>query len=335
VRWHTNRSGARRCVVALCLVLTVALTWSQPASAAHSNGAGLVIRHGDGTIIYAYVEFDEDSITSDELLFRSGLDVIVSVYGGLGTGVCTIDGEGCPADDCYCKSYSNPAYFWHFYTAQGGGWREEIRGASSRVVADGDVDGWSWTASDPALPVVSIDDIAAMNGVDRNAQDPTPTPEPPTPTPVPPTATSAPTDTPAPTSTPTPPPELPTPTATQQIAAAPTVTSTPTHSPELAPTAPAMPTVTASATATSQTPTQTALPAGTATATPTSLPTITPSPGTTTRAVAISPDGTATTLEVNNTDDGSGSRSLLIFGSMAGIVVVVGGFVMLRKRGIV
>jgi hypothetical protein len=233
------------------LLLTVTLLSTTPVAAEQTNAAGLVIRHGDGTIIYAYVQFDGDSITSEDLLTRSGLEVIITPFGGLGAGVCTIDGEGCPASNCYCKSYTSPAYYWHYYTLQNTGWREELSGPSSRTMHDGDIDGWSWTTRDPDLPAVTIEDIATRTS---NAETASP--------------------------------------------------ATPTTTPE--------PDTTA-----------------------TTYPTITPSPGTTTRAVVISPDGTPVPLTVDDATSGTDNRSLLIFGSMAGIVVVVGAFVVLRKRGVV
>jgi len=161
VRWPA--SVARR--LAFALGLTVALLLGGGAAAEGAHQAGIVVRHGDGTLVYVWVSFDEESISSEELLTRSGLDAIVTPFGGLGTAVCSLDGEGCPSDNCFCKSYSSPAYFWHFYTLQDGAWVEELSGPSSREVHDGDIDGWSWTAADPGLPVVAIDDIAALNGV--------------------------------------------------------------------------------------------------------------------------------------------------------------------------
>ncbi len=107
------------------------------------------MRHGDGTLVYAYVEFDDETISGEDLLLRSGLDLIVTPFGGLGIGICAINGEGCPADNCYCQSYGNPAYFWNYFNYTGGQWVSQPRGPTARQLADGDIDGWSWTAGEP------------------------------------------------------------------------------------------------------------------------------------------------------------------------------------------
>lgn len=142
-------------------------------AAAEQNSAGLVVRHGDGTLVYVWVPFEEESITSEQLLTRSGLEAVVTPFGGLGTAVCSLDGEGCPSSDCFCKSYTSPAYFWHFYALRDGQWIEELAGPTSRTIRNGDIDGWAWTAGEHGLPLVTIDEIAALNGVREAVASPT------------------------------------------------------------------------------------------------------------------------------------------------------------------
>ena len=330
---------AWRITVALFLLLATALVSITPASAQRPNGAGIVIRHGDGTIIQAYVQFEEDALTSEELLSRSGLAVVMAPYSGLGTAVCSIQGEGCPADNCFCQSYSNPAYFWRFYVESSGSWVEQLMGPTSRTVTDGDVDGWSWTTGEPGLPVVTIDDIALANGVDRNPPEPTPAP-----TEIPPT----PTNTPEPTATFTPQPTATlapvTPTATPSPTEAATPTTTPAGQVAVVSTATQPAQATNTATPTRSTGTATTASTVTARATPstqrsnpspTSLRTITPSPGTTTVAVIIPPAGTPIPLRVGDDgDDGAGTSSgLLVFGGMVAVAAAAGVVVMLRQRG--
>lgn len=335
MRWRNKRAPltlapARRAGVALLIVALAGLVSLVPAAAQRPNGGGLVIRHGDGTLVEIYVQFDEDSISGEELLNRSGLDVSEAPFGGLGAGVCSISGEGCPSDNCYCKSYSNPAYYWRYYALQGGGWQEQPRGPSSRTLRDGDVDGWSWTAGDANLPDVTIDDIAAANGVDRNAPDPTAiataTTIPPTDTPEPPpTATTAPPT--APTATQAPPTAttapITTPAAMATIAPVATVAPIATIPPP-APTATGQPRATA-------VPTRAAVAAA---ATATTVAPRTPTAVPTTLGVVIPPSGTPEALQPQNTkDDGSSNTSYVIFGAMALAVVAVGGLAVWRRRG--
>lgn len=160
MRWRGSAS-----VALLLFALLASLLLPERTAAEGQNSAGIVVRHGDGTLVYVWVPFEEESISGEELLLRSGLQAVVTPYGGLGTAVCSLDGEGCPSSDCFCKSFSSPAFFWHFFTLRDGTWVEELAGPSSRTVRDGDIDGWAWTAGEPGLPIVTIEEIAALNGV--------------------------------------------------------------------------------------------------------------------------------------------------------------------------
>ncbi|CAN5379438.1 hypothetical protein BH23CHL1_BH23CHL1_26390 [soil metagenome] len=146
-------------IAALLLVLGAAVETA--AQAPHT--AGLVVRHGDGTIIYALVQFEEESITGTELLERSEIDVVMAPYGGMGVAVCSLDGEGCASDNCFCHSYSSPSFYWHYYVQTGDDWSEHPLGPSSRHLSDGDVDGWSWTAGESKLSEITIEDIVELN----------------------------------------------------------------------------------------------------------------------------------------------------------------------------
>jgi len=337
VRSIARFGGARRLVAALLILCLAALAGILPAAAQRPNGAGVVIRFGDGSVIYAYVQFEEETISSEELLYRSGLAVTIAPYSGLGAGVCSIDGEGCPSDNCFCQSYTTPAYFWHFY-ANDGGWRELLQGASSRSVGDGDVDGWSWTAGDSGLPAITIDEIALLNGVDRNAPEIPPT-EPPTLEPTS-TPTPMPTNTPLPTATePVPtlaPDNTPTATAPGEPTATITQPETPTNSPtpssgtgQVAATPSPLPTREPSPTATR---TRTRATSTRATTPTVPTPTLTLIASATTVAVLVQPDGTAVPVEVIQTDDGSSSTNLMLFGGLVVVAAGAGAFVWVRDR---
>jgi hypothetical protein len=175
-----------------------------PARAA-LNGAGLLVRHGDGRLVVAYVEFAEPRISGVELLRRAGLTAVLAPQ-GYGEAVCAINGEGCRADNCFCRSYGNPSFYWRYYQPRDGRWVYAALGPSNRMLGDGDIDGWEWSSGGPQLPLLTIDEIAARAGVRRSAPAPaapTATPVPPTPVPPSPTSPARPTPTtpPAPTAT--------------------------------------------------------------------------------------------------------------------------------------
>lgn len=175
---HRLSSTWARTLLAFVVLLLALGAGLLSTAAQRPNGAGLVIRHGDGTLIYAYVQFDEESISGHDLITRSGIDATLAPYGGLGGAVCSLNGEGCPSDDCFCKSYSSPAFYWHYFVYEAGEWQAHPTGPSSRTLQDGEIDGWSWTADESGLPDISIDDIARMNGVERSPPTATIEPEP-------------------------------------------------------------------------------------------------------------------------------------------------------------
>ena len=167
----------RRARLARLALLLAVFGWLVPLTAiaagptpdavpAALHGAGLVVRHGDGRVLYLYVPFDEPSISGAELLQRSRLALTLSPFAGLGVAVCSLDNEGCPASDCFCKSYGQPSMYWHFYRlAPDGKWSPSALGPSEITIHPGDIEGWGWDSGDNQLPPTSFRDIARLNGL--------------------------------------------------------------------------------------------------------------------------------------------------------------------------
>lgn len=133
-----------------------------PASGqAPENRAGLVIQFGDGRVATYCVRFGEPSITGLELLNRSGLRPVAEV-GGLGSAVCSIDGQGCayPAQSCFCQCQGAACAYWNYLHLIDGAWRYSPVGASGYSVTDGAVDGWAW-GDQAAPPVYTLDQICS------------------------------------------------------------------------------------------------------------------------------------------------------------------------------
>lgn len=157
-------------VVALAAGLVLAV---ESASAAGSNRAGLVVAFPDGAET-VWVEFEEPEISGAELLERAGFDVAFSSFGGLGGGVCAIDGVGCSnPGDCFCQCKSGSCSYWAYFRLEGRDWVYQTVGASSRMLGDGDVDGWAWGSG------------AAPPGMVSAVPCPTPNPPPPASAPAP------------------------------------------------------------------------------------------------------------------------------------------------------
>ena len=143
-------SGRRRGALALLLwglviVLAGSLVGAGDTAGQGLNHADLIIEFPDGHTERLCVEFAEDEISGDELLRRSGLSVVFSGFGGLGSGVCRIGDVGCSdPGDCFCQCRGGDCEYWAYYGLDEGEWRFQPVGPSARTLRDGDVDAWVW-----------------------------------------------------------------------------------------------------------------------------------------------------------------------------------------------
>lgn len=170
-----RRPGVPRLSFGLALWL-LALLALLPATSmgaqSDQHHAGVVVRYPDGQLTYAYVTFAEEEISGIELLRRTKLPLVTVGFGGLGEGVCSLSGKGCPAAECrkrVCQGPRPDDPFWQYFRLDPPrGWTPFLRGASAATVVDGDVDGWSWTGGEPNLPATSLDEIARLVGAGPN-----------------------------------------------------------------------------------------------------------------------------------------------------------------------
>jgi hypothetical protein len=116
-----------------------------PARAQSSSQAGLVVVHGDGSIVTRCVPFPEESIRGDLLLARSGLDLSIEAN-SMGATLCQIDGEGCayPQQSCFCQCTGKNCLYWSYWKLVDGEWVYSNAGAGNTQVQEGQVDGWRW-----------------------------------------------------------------------------------------------------------------------------------------------------------------------------------------------
>jgi hypothetical protein len=149
----------------LATALLLAGLVTSAASADDSKRVGVVIRWSDGTEHTEIVSIPAAGTGLDALLATS-VDV-VTYDAGFGIAVCSIEGEGCPGDNCFCDM----EHFWGYWNLIEGSWMSSMIGASAHVPADGDVDGWAWTGFDASYnptvepPLYSFDEIEAMQDV--------------------------------------------------------------------------------------------------------------------------------------------------------------------------
>ena len=145
-RRNHGRTGEKNPTLFI-LVLLIFLLWSSFASARNGRAqspfqVGLVVQFNDTTITRC-VTLNKDNPTGYDVLTAADLDLITSTS-GMGITVCSIQGVGCPASDCFCKSYTSPAYYWSYWHLQNGAWVYSNLGVSNYKVSPQTVEGWIW-----------------------------------------------------------------------------------------------------------------------------------------------------------------------------------------------
>ena len=142
-----NRTTRIARLLLLLLLATAGL--SSPAAAQEPNQAGLVVQFDADRVESWCIAFDEDEIGGDDLLARSGLDLVIDATSGLGISVCRIEGQGCafPAQHCFCQCMGGEGcrYWNYFYRDPGTDeWTYSPLGALLRHVQPGAVEAWVW-----------------------------------------------------------------------------------------------------------------------------------------------------------------------------------------------
>ena len=118
--------------LAVGLVLLVALATAYagdtaaPNSPPDPNRVDVVVDLGNGNVLTRRVTFTEPTLNGLQVLQRSGLNLEIVTY-SFGAAVCSIEGVGCPATNCFC----NPDKFWG-YLYWDDGWQGYPTGPSGR-----------------------------------------------------------------------------------------------------------------------------------------------------------------------------------------------------------
>lgn len=118
-----------------------------------SSRVYVAVESAEGSLSLSPVTFTEP-ISGLEALLQTGLEVITSET-SFGTAVCSIEGVGCPADNCFCSSTNFWNYLnWDWEQTQ---WVASAVGASATSLSNHAFDGWRWqvfedTATPPPAP---------------------------------------------------------------------------------------------------------------------------------------------------------------------------------------
>ncbi len=153
------------CILILALAAAAAAALPARAADASPHHAGLVVRLSADEVLTRCVAFSEERISGASLLRSSGLALEAIDDPSLGLFVCGIAGAGCPANNCSCAT---PMY-WQYWLLQDAGWRFSSAGASTRMLADGAVDGWVWgnSADATALPTLEFAQLCPADNAAR------------------------------------------------------------------------------------------------------------------------------------------------------------------------
>ncbi len=117
----------------------------------------VVVQFGNGGTIGRSISFTT-AITGAQALIEAGLDV-VTAGSGASIQICSIEGVGCPANDCFCSCPPpyEPCLFWgQYYQDSGDSDWNFGSGAGVDTVGNGGAHGFSWGGQNlPPLPAVT------------------------------------------------------------------------------------------------------------------------------------------------------------------------------------
>lgn len=168
---RTKLTGVHIVIAAMC---TLAMMLAPAFAQDDWYEAGVIIDYGDDRITWIWIPFEEPDTPLIDLLNSTDLEMVTVGFGGLGEGVCQIDDTGCPVGDCrqrMCQT-SSSSPFWRIMLLNSDEWGFGSSGVSGTRVADGGIYALSWSAENPDLPVVTIDELAANAGANRDAANP-------------------------------------------------------------------------------------------------------------------------------------------------------------------
>lgn len=124
----------------LVATLLFVLIGAAPVARAQSDKtADIIVQFDDQARIVRTITFT-DPISGLAALQLSGL-AVVTTSTSFGPAVCSIQGVGCPAEDCFCDANR----FWAYSYWDGSAWQSYPVGAGSSLITQtGAIEGWRW-----------------------------------------------------------------------------------------------------------------------------------------------------------------------------------------------
>jgi len=150
-------------VIALGIAFTLATLFilPTPGRADGPNRAKIVVQVDDDDAIVRDISFTAP-VSGLKALEMTGLDVI-TYDAGWGIAVCSINGAGCPADNCFACDPDGKYWGYNYWDSSLNNWQGYAVGAPASSLNNGAVDGWRWGAwgANPMLPAPPITSASA------------------------------------------------------------------------------------------------------------------------------------------------------------------------------
>lgn len=127
-------------ILASSLFFLVFGEYQRPAVNAQArNQAAVIVQFDQQAHVVRTIAFTQP-ISGLVALQWSGLQVVTTTT-SFGPAVCSIEGVGCPAENCFC----DPNRFWAYNYWDGRAWQSYNVGAHSSVISQtGAIEGWRW-----------------------------------------------------------------------------------------------------------------------------------------------------------------------------------------------
>ena len=157
--------------LAMISLVLLGLALAPTPAIAQEVKEGVVIVQLDATAQVVRPFTFTGQISGLEVLQLSGLEVVTTTT-SFGPAVCSIEGVGCPAEDCFC----NASKYWAYNLWDGVAWQSYSTGAGSSVINQtGSIEGWRWgefgEAQTPAPAGLAAADALAWLGAQQSAAD--------------------------------------------------------------------------------------------------------------------------------------------------------------------
>lgn len=157
---------SRLFVLLMLSLALVGLVAGTALAAGTTKQVGLVIQFPDGSRHLEVVQVPASATTFDVL--QAARINLVSLSTAFGPAVCSINGVGCPATNCFC----DPANFWAYYHYDpvAKKWMAAAEGVGSYIPADRAVEGFAWSGFDTSFnptvqpPTYTFEEVVAGNG---------------------------------------------------------------------------------------------------------------------------------------------------------------------------